>query len=191
MPWIEQYKIDEATGLVKKELEKALKRAGRVWNIVQIMSQNGRIMKESMELYGATMFADSPLSRQQREMLAVVVSKVNDCFYWTQSHAHDLRAEVTSFDSEDAADAFVHAIARDWREADLDEIDTALCLYAEKLTLTPSAMTEADIEKLRAVGLDDRAIHDATQVIAYFNYINRVADALDVEPETFIRHWGA
>jgi alkylhydroperoxidase family enzyme len=59
------------------------------------------------------------------------------------------------------------------------------------LTLTPSAMTEADIEKLRAVGLDDRAIHDATQVIAYFNYINRVADALDVEPETFIRHWGA
>jgi alkylhydroperoxidase family enzyme len=81
MPWIEQYKIDEATGLVKKELEKALKRAGRVWNIVQIMSQNGRIMKESMELYGATMFADSPLSRQQREMLAVVVSKVNDCFY--------------------------------------------------------------------------------------------------------------
>ena len=81
MPWIKQFTLEEATGLVKKELEKAMKRAGRVWNIVQIMSQNGRIMKESMELYGATMFADSPLSRQQREMLAVVVSKVNHCFY--------------------------------------------------------------------------------------------------------------
>lgn len=79
--WIKQYTLDEATGLVKKELEKAMKRAGRVWGIVQIMSQNGRIMKESMELYGATMFADSPLSRQQREMLAVIVSKVNTCFY--------------------------------------------------------------------------------------------------------------
>lgn len=51
-------------------------------------------------------------------------------------------------------------------------------------------MSEADIVKLRSLGLDDRAIHDATQVIAYFNYINRIADALHVEPETFIRHWG-
>lgn len=81
MPWIKQIKLEEATGLVKQELEKAIKRAGRIWNIVQIMSQNGRVMKESMELYGATMFADSPLSRQQREMLAVVVSKTNGCFY--------------------------------------------------------------------------------------------------------------
>ena len=81
MPWIKQFTLDEATGLVKQELEKAVKRAGRIWGIVQIMSQNGRVMKESMELYGATMFGDSPLSRQQREMLAVVVSKANDCFY--------------------------------------------------------------------------------------------------------------
>lgn len=47
-----------------------------------------------------------------------------------------------------------------------------------------------DVQALRAVGWDDRAIHDATQIIAYFNYINRIADALGVEPETFIRKWG-
>jgi alkylhydroperoxidase family enzyme len=51
-------------------------------------------------------------------------------------------------------------------------------------------MSAVDIETLHTAGLDDRAIHDATQVIAYFNYINRVADALGVEPETFIPHWG-
>jgi alkylhydroperoxidase family enzyme len=51
-------------------------------------------------------------------------------------------------------------------------------------------MGPADIENLRAAGLNDRAIHDATQVIAYFNYINRVADALGVELETFVRPWG-
>ncbi len=50
-------------------------------------------------------------------------------------------------------------------------------------------MTEEDILQLRQYGLDDRAIHDATQVISYFNYINRIADALHVEPETFIRPW--
>lgn len=52
-------------------------------------------------------------------------------------------------------------------------------------------MTAADVEALRGRGLDDRAIHDAVQIIGYFNYINRVADALGVEPETFIPPWGA
>ncbi len=51
-------------------------------------------------------------------------------------------------------------------------------------------MGEADIEALRAAGLDDAAIHDATQIIGFFNYINRVADALGVEPEGSIRPWG-
>lgn len=81
LPYIEQITLEHAVGLVKRELEKAIQRAGRVWNIVQIMSQNGRVMKESMELYGAIMHSDSPLSRQQREMLAVVVSRINHCVY--------------------------------------------------------------------------------------------------------------
>ena len=81
MPYIQQIPIDKASGLLKKELEKAIKRAGRIWNIVQIMSLNGRVMQASMQMYGAAMFADSPLSRRQREMLAVVVSKANHCVY--------------------------------------------------------------------------------------------------------------
>ena len=73
----------------------------------------------------------------------------------------------------------------DWREAQLTERERALCAYAEKLTLTPAAMTEADLDALRAAGLDDGACHDAIQVIAYFNYINRVAEGVhvDLEPE--------
>lgn len=81
MPYIRQITLEKASGLVKRELENAIKRAGRVWNIVQIMSLNGRVMKASMDMYGATMFAESPLSRQQREMLAVVVSVANGCEY--------------------------------------------------------------------------------------------------------------
>lgn len=80
-------------------------------------------------------------------------------------------------------------IATDWRQAELSPADQALCAYAEKLTRQPVALTDADIETLRSHGFDDRAIHDATQVIAYFNYINRVADALDVEQEDFVRPW--
>lgn len=51
-------------------------------------------------------------------------------------------------------------------------------------------MSAEDVAALRAAGFDDRGIHDATQVAAYFNYINRVADALDVMPEEFVRPWG-
>ena len=90
----------------------------------------------------------------------------------------------------DEADALVEAIARDWRAAPLDETDRALCAYAEKLTLAPAEMGEADVEALRSARLDDVAIHDATQIIGFFNYINRVADALGVQPERFVRHWG-
>lgn len=54
-----------------------------------------------------------------------------------------------------------------------------------KLTRTPGKMSRDDIETLRGAGFNDRAIHDATQVTAYFNYINRIADGLgvDLEPE--------
>jgi uncharacterized peroxidase-related enzyme len=69
-------------------------------------------------------------------------------------------------------------------------VDVALCAFAEKLTLRQHEMESADLDRLRAAGLDDRAILDATQVIAYFNYITRLADGLGVEPETFIRPWG-
>jgi alkylhydroperoxidase family enzyme len=51
-------------------------------------------------------------------------------------------------------------------------------------------MAAGDLDRLRAHGFDDRAIHDATQVVAYFNYITRVANALGVEPEDFIQPWG-
>ena len=87
-------------------------------------------------------------------------------------------------------DAYVEAVARDWRSAPLGPLERALCGYAEKLTLQPTAMGEADVAALRAAGLSAAAIHDATQVVGYFNYINRVADALGVEPETFVRAWG-
>jgi uncharacterized peroxidase-related enzyme len=87
-------------------------------------------------------------------------------------------------------DAFVHAVARDWRSAGLGPADEALCRYAEKLTHHQSAAGQKDVDELRSLGLDDRAIHDATQVIGYFNYITRVADGLGVEPEDFVQPWG-
>jgi uncharacterized peroxidase-related enzyme len=101
-----------------------------------------------------------------------------------QAHAADLRAEVHDLPRE-RRDALVEAVASDWRRAALAPPDAALCAYAEKLTREPRAMRLEDVQRLRAAGFGDLAIHDAIQVVAYFNYINRIADGVhvDLEPE--------
>jgi len=81
MPWIEQVPVAEATGFLKKQFDGAIQRAGRVWNIVHIMSQNPVAMDASMRFYGAIMMGRSPLTRAQRELLATVVSAELDCHY--------------------------------------------------------------------------------------------------------------
>jgi uncharacterized peroxidase-related enzyme len=86
---------------------------------------------------------------------------------------------------EPERERFLAAVCSDWRSAGLDAQDLALCEYAAKLTHTPGEMRSSDVEVLRTYGFDDVAIHDAIQVVSYFNYINRVADAVhvDLEPE--------
>ncbi len=87
-------------------------------------------------------------------------------------------------------DRFVHCAVDDWRACGCTPAVTALLEYAEKVTKTPAELCEADVERLRGHGWSDEAIHDSVQVIAYFNYINRVADALGVAAEDFIPRWG-
>ncbi len=71
-----------------------------------------------------------------------------------------------------------------WRSAPLQPADAALLGYAEKLTRAPASATAEDLDALRAHGFDDTQIHDAVQVISYFNYINRIADGLGVDLES-------
>jgi uncharacterized peroxidase-related enzyme len=73
--------------------------------------------------------------------------------------------------------------AHDYRNADLDPRVRSLCDFAVRLTHQPASMDETQIEPLREQGWSDAAIHDAIQVIAYFNYINRVAEAVGIEGE--------
>jgi uncharacterized peroxidase-related enzyme len=81
MAWIRVIPREEAEGPLRDEYAAAEARAGRVWNIVSVMSQNPRVMKASMGIYLAIMYGPSPLSRARREMLAVVVSATNGCHY--------------------------------------------------------------------------------------------------------------
>ena len=71
----------------------------------------------------------------------------------------------------------------DYRQADLEPRLRALCDFAAQLTREPASIADAEIDGLRAHGWTDPAIHDAIQVISFFNYINRVADAVGIENE--------
>jgi uncharacterized protein YciW len=75
----------------------------------------------------------------------------------------------------------VEQVKDDWRQMELAEAEYAMLEYAEKLTLTPSAITEADVQKLRDAGWTDRDILDIVHVCAYFNFRVRVVDGLGLE----------
>ena len=81
MPHLRLIHVTDATGELRKEYEAAIARAGKVFNIVGAMSLRPGVLRRSMELYRAIMFEPSGLSRQERELLATVVSRTNECFY--------------------------------------------------------------------------------------------------------------
>ena len=79
---------------------------------------------------------------------------------------------------------FVQALVTDWRTAsDGNERLAAILAYAERLTLAPASVEEADTECMRAAGLDDEGILHVCEVTSYFNYVNRMADGLAVQLE--------
>ncbi|HJZ13748.1 MAG TPA: hypothetical protein VJ521_16460 [Acidobacteriota bacterium] len=81
-------------------------------------------------------------------------------------------------------DALVAALQHhDWELARLDEKDRALLNFARKLNVTPGDVRQTDIDQLRSAGFSDENIFDAVVLVAYFNFMNRIADGLGVEPE--------
>jgi len=81
MAWIEMIPPEKAEGKLKVEFDKAIRRAGKVFNILRIQSLNAETLNASMHMYLASMHGASGLSRAERELLATVVSRANDCFY--------------------------------------------------------------------------------------------------------------
>lgn len=111
-----------------------------------------------------------------------------------KAHEADLRAEVEKQRVGEGVEAGAAAreaadmaadIAAQGSEGALHPRLRALLQFAERLALAPGDFREEHLQPLRDVGLDDRAIHDAAQVVSYFSYINRIADGLgvDLEPE--------
>lgn len=154
-------------------------------NILRIHGVHSRTMRQHYDLYKQLMYSKGPLSRVQREMIAVVVSAENKCRYWLHHHGAGLRRllEVKGVVSADQ-EKLLASLASDYRMADLHAADLAMLDYVVKLTHAPGDMVEADVSSLRAQGFDNRAIHDICTITAYYAFVNRIADGLGVELES-------
>jgi len=177
MPRIQVIQPHEAEGPLKEIYDNLSKTRGKIAEVHKIQSLNPESIIRHMDLYITLMFGKSPLKRYQREMIAVVVSRANDCAYCQRHHA-----EAIQFYWKDAER--VERLKNDFKKAELSKVDFALCDYAHLVTIAPSSPDIAHkIEALRQAGLDDRAVLDATLITAYFNFVNRIVLALDVPLE--------
>ena len=168
---------NEAEGRLKEIYDGLIKSRGKLANVHKIHSLNPESMVAHMDLYMTLMFRKSPLKRYQREMLGVITSVNNNCPYCIKHHAEALNFYWKDWDK-------TYKLAQDHSTVDLSEIDFEFCLYAELLTKEPAnPRLEEIIQKLKKLGASDRAILDATMIIAYFNFVNRIVLGLDVEEE--------
>lgn len=174
MSYIKTIEPDEATGSLKKIYENLAKTRGKVAEIHKIQSLNPEALVAHMELYMAVMFGKSPLKRYQREMIGVVTSAANRCDYCINHHEQALLAYWKDQQK-------TRLLISDRSKVDLTETDRHLCDLAEELTINDPSNYAERISILKNTGLSDRAILDAVQVIAYFNFVNRMVIGLGVE----------
>ena len=174
MSWIEEIDVDDAEGKLSDLYAELVKQRGKVSNILKVHSLNPGALRNHLDLYMTLMFGRSGLSRLEREAIAVVVSANNDCAYCVNHHAEALRHYI---DDEETLDRLMTADGLEALEPRLSNI----VRHAEKLTSAPAAMTESDLGELRAVGLSDKDILDLTLIVAYFNFVNRIALGLGVD----------
>jgi uncharacterized peroxidase-related enzyme len=150
-------------------------RLGMVPNVLRAYAFDIVKLNAFTALYNDLMLGPSGLSKLEREMIAVVVSAINRCFYCLTAHGAAVRA--LSGDPK-----MGEMLVMNWRVADLDARQGAMLAFAEKVTRASAEIVEADRAALRDHGFSDRDIWDIANVAGFFNMSNRVASATDMRP---------
>lgn len=167
----------EAIGKLKEIYEHLENQRGQIAEVHKIQSLRPESIVKHMDLYMEIMFSKSELSRPQREMIAVVVSVNNNCSYCATHHGSALQHYWKDEEK-------LKQLKVDYREVEISKNERALCKYAEEVTLRPQNLEEVDPTiPLKEIGFSDPAILDATLVVAYFNFVNRIVLSLGVEIE--------
>lgn len=175
MGWISETPDSEAHGQLRKIYDAVKAQRGKVARILSVHSLDPPALSHHLDLYMHLMFSPGPLSRREREAIAVTVSAANGCAYCVAHHLEALRR----YEKDEGVLTTV-------REAP-DQLTAprlrAMLLYARRFTVSPSTMDEGQVGALRAEGLTDAEILRINLVTAYFNFVNRIASGLGVEAD--------
>lgn len=176
MPFIDVIQPDEADGELKEVYQDLIDKRGKLAEVHKIQSLNPESITRHMDLYMTLLFGKSPLKRYQREMIAVVVSAANECEYCQLHHGEALNHYWKD-------EKKITNLRENYKDMNLSDADMILCDLAWDLTEAPSEITQPKIQKLKDAGFSDRAILDATLIISYFNFVNRIVMGLGVESD--------
>ena len=177
MPWITTVSADDATGLLKEAYDWQAERLGEPREFKMLGSLYPDIVMERLRLYRSVEGCPSSLSPAERQLSAYVASTLNG----TPHCASGLRVKLPTLGVERPT---IDAVTRDAARvrAGSDRLEAVLA-HAARLTAMPIDVGEQDVEALRDVGLDDLDILDLNNIVAYYCYINRVANGLGLTTE--------
>ena len=168
-----------ATGDLPKDIQDYFavceEKLGFVPNVLLAHTFDVQKLRVFMDFYNDLMLADSGLSKLEREMIAVVVSSANHCYYCLVAHGAAVRH--MSGDTH-----LGEMLAANYRAAELDSRQRAMLDFAWKLTSAPDEIGDADRDALRSAGWTERDIWDIAAVAGFFNMSNRMASAVDMMP---------
>jgi len=148
---------------------------GLVPNVLKAYAFDIEKLNAFTAIYNNLMLAESGLSKLEREMIAVVVSSLNRCWYCQVAHG----AAVRELSGDPAMG---EAMVMNWRAATLPPRQRAMLEFAEKITLASARIEEGDRAVLREAGFSDQDIWDIASVAGFFNMTNRIASATAMQP---------
>ena len=154
---------------------KARERLGFIPNVFRVYAFRPQRLSAWFAHYRQLHEPTAHLTAADREMIAVVVSAANGCLYCLVAHGATLRHELGD-------PVLGERISYDWRRAGLDERRSAICAYAEKLTLSPRELSRADLQSLLDVGLTLEEAWDVAEIAGMYNFTNRMAMATNMLP---------
>ena len=148
---------------------------GFVPNVLEAYAFAPRKLQAFVDFYNDLMLAESGLSKLEREMIAVAVSSANHCYYCLVAHG----AAVRQLSGDPALG---EQLAMNYRAAALSPRHKAMLDFAAQLTVAPETIEDGDRDALREAGFSDRDIWDIAAVASFFNMSNRMAAAVDMQP---------
>ena len=176
--WIHMIEDDQADETLKDVLDLARTPHGTVDNVMRVHSLRPNTMKGHVVLYRAALHDEAnTLPTWFQETLSSYVSILNHCDYSLANHWANARHLIND---EPRANEIETALNSRTPQSVFEGAELALLEYAEKLTLRPGEIEQADIEKLKALAVDDGQILEANQIVCYFNYVNRTLNGLGV-----------